>query len=120
MDKPDAFFELRFLVLLGGVESTLEIVEHRQQLLHQPLGGARSELELLARRALAVVVELRHEALERVEVLVPLARHVRERVERYLELLLFLFGEARLVGHGFAAPFSSSITTFSATSTISI
>ena len=47
---------------------------HRQELLDEPLGGARDQVALLARDPLAVVVELGLQPLERVEVLVALAR----------------------------------------------
>ena len=76
--------------------------------------GARDQLLLLARGPLAVVVELRLEALERVEVLVALPRHLGERI-RLLDRLLgpasgLVPGPVRLVGHDFVAPSSSSIT----------
>ena len=32
VDEPDAVLELRLLVLLGGLERTLEVVEDRQKL----------------------------------------------------------------------------------------
>jgi hypothetical protein len=51
---------------------TLEVVEHRQQLLDQPLRGARDQIALIARDPLAVVLELGLETLERVEILVAL------------------------------------------------
>src|SRR5207248_8262388 len=34
--QPNALFELRLLVLLGRGQRPLEVVEHRQELLHQP------------------------------------------------------------------------------------
>ena len=116
MNEAHAVLELRLLVLLGRVERALEVVEHRQQLVHEPLRGARGQLALLARRALAVVVELRLEALERVEVLVALPRHVCERIDLGGRLLagsfgrLLLLGYLRFVGHDRVAPSSSSIT----------
>ena len=58
--------------MLGRVERPLEIVEHRQQLRHEPLRGPRGESVLVAQRALAVVVEVGREPLEIGEVLVPL------------------------------------------------
>ena len=63
------------------LERALEVVDHRQQLLDEPLRGARDQICLVARDPLAVVVELGLQPLERVEVLVPLARHRRERVD---------------------------------------
>ena len=80
VDEPDAVLELRLAVLDRRLERPLEVVEHRQQLLDEPLGGARDELLLLARDPLAVVVELGLQPLERVEVLVALARHLGELV----------------------------------------
>ncbi len=61
---PDALEHLRLLVVLGCVESAIEVVEHRQQLRDEPLGGSRGEGLLVAQRALAVVGELRGDALE--------------------------------------------------------
>ena len=72
VDEAHAVLELRLLVLGRGLERALEVVDHRQQLLDEPLGGARDQARLVARRALAVVVELGLEALQRVEVLVAL------------------------------------------------
>ena len=37
MDEPDALLELRLLVLLGGLERALEIVEDRDEFCDQPL-----------------------------------------------------------------------------------
>src|SRR6185437_6616691 len=54
------------------LERTLEIVEHRNELAHQPLVGARGQLTLVARNPLAVVVELGLQPLERVEIVVAL------------------------------------------------
>ena len=78
----DAFLELRLLVLGRRDERTLEIVEHRQQLLDEPLCRLLGPLALQAGLTLAVVVELRLQALETVEVLVALARHRFELVDR--------------------------------------
>ena len=64
MDEPDAVFELGLLVLGRRDERALEVVEDRQQLLHEPLVRERDELRLLARRPLAVVVEVGGDALE--------------------------------------------------------
>ncbi len=68
MDEPDALLELRLLVLLGRLERALEVVEHGQELLHEPLAGPRDQALLVARGPLAVVVEVGLEALERVEI----------------------------------------------------
>ena len=54
------------------LQRELERVEHREQLLHQALGGPVDERGLLLDHALAVVLELGLHAPERVEVLVPL------------------------------------------------
>ncbi len=70
--EADALLELRFLVCRGELERTLEVVEDRDELLDEPLVGARGQLLLVARHPLAVVVELGLQPLERVEVLVAL------------------------------------------------
>ena len=72
VDEPDALLELRLLVLGGRLERALEVVEHRHELLDEPLVGARGQLLLVARHPLAVVVELGLQPLQRVEVLVAL------------------------------------------------
>ena len=58
VDEPDALLELRLLVLGGSLERPLQVVEHRQQLVQEPLVRAAGQLDLLARDALAVVVEV--------------------------------------------------------------
>ncbi len=58
MDEPDALLQLRFLVLLGGRECALEVVEDRDQLGDQPLVRELDVLLPLARRALLVVLEV--------------------------------------------------------------
>src|SRR5262249_20170376 len=78
MDEPNAVFQLRLLVLLGGHEGTLEIVEHRQDLLGERLPGPRRLRRALACCPFAEVVELRLQPLERVEVLVTLALELDE------------------------------------------
>ena len=70
--EANALLELRLLVLVRGHERPLEVVEHGQELLDEPLGGTRDQALLVARGALAVVVELGREALEVVEVLLGL------------------------------------------------
>ena len=112
MDEPDALLELRLLVLGGGLERALEVVEHGQQLVQEPLVRAAGQLDLLARDALAVVVEVGREA----EVGVVRSRGGFLR-RRLLDDLLLLVLEAvlldlvleRLVGHDVFAS-SSSIT----------
>jgi hypothetical protein len=89
MDELDAVLELRLLVLLGGLEHPLQVVEDRQELLDDPLAGPRDQALLIARGPLAVVVEVGLEVLERVDqflVLVP------ERLE------FCLFGRHGLLG----------------------
>src|SRR5262245_65872149 len=68
MNQPYSFLELRFLMLLGRLERSLEVVHDRQQLLDESLGGPSRESLLLAGGALAVVLELRREPLEFVQV----------------------------------------------------
>jgi hypothetical protein len=124
VDESDALLELRLLVLLRGRERALEVVEDGQELVHEPLGGARDQVGLLARRALAVVVELRLEAPKSVQILVPLARDLRELVDLHLGVSSALsqglslgqsridarVSDLRLFGHDRFAPSSSSIT----------
>ena len=62
VDEPDALLQLRLLVLGGGLERPLEVVEHGQELVQEPLVRAAGQLDLLARDALAVVVEVGGEA----------------------------------------------------------
>ena len=50
----------------------LEVVEHGQELLDEPLVGARDQALLVARDPLAVVLEVGGDALEVVEILVAL------------------------------------------------
>src|SRR5262249_4692987 len=91
-----ALLELCLLVLARGLESTLEVVEHRQQLLQHPLRREPDELRLVALDALAVVLELGLQTPERVEILVALPPRLLERGRlrpllglRPLERLLF-------------------------------
>ena len=63
---------LLLLVLRGGHERSLEVVEHRQELLHQPLVGARDQSFLVTRAPLAVVVEVGRDPLEVGDALVAL------------------------------------------------
>ena len=72
MHEPNAVLELRLLVLLCSAERPLEVVEDGQELLDQPLVGARDQALLIARRPLAVVVELGLDPLERVDQLLVL------------------------------------------------
>ena len=80
----NALEHLRLLVVLGGVERALEVVEHGQELRDDALAGAREDLRLLPRHPLAVVVEVRRDAAEVVEVLVPLALGVLQPREQLL------------------------------------
>ena len=106
-DELDALVELRLLVLAGRDERPLEVVEDGEHRLHQPLVGARDQALLVTRRPLAVVVELGRDALQLVEVLVPLGL---DRGEPLLDLAapLLLLRRGLLVGHEGLA--SSSIT----------
>src|SRR5204862_4093975 len=74
---------LRLLMLRGRLECSLEIVEYRQQLLHQPLVGARGLTLLVARHPLAVVLELGCDPLEIGQVLVPFALDLREQLIQF-------------------------------------
>ncbi len=129
--EPDALLELRLLVVHGGLERALEVVEHGQERLDEPRGGAGGERRLLARHPLAVVVELGLQALQRVEVLVALARerdHVGLRLRAGRGGLLGLPGGGdvhhRLLVHRrlldrLARVTHSSTTSYSASSTTS-
>ena len=82
LHQTNALFELRLLVLFRGRERALEIVEHGQELLDEPLVGARDQALLIARDPLAVVLELGRDPLEVVQVLVTLGlerRHLSPR-----------------------------------------
>jgi len=71
-------------LLVGGLERgqrPLEVVEDGQQVVEEPLGGPPAQLLVLAGDALLVVVELRGDAAQRVEVLIALALGAREGVE---------------------------------------
>ena len=78
VDELDALLELRLFVLLGRLDRPLQVVEDRQELLHDPLAGPRDQGFLVARGPLAVVVEVGLDALERVDQLLVL---VPERLE---------------------------------------
>ncbi len=58
VDEPDAFLELRLLMLLGRRQRALEVVEDRQELADQPLVCERDVLLALARGPLLVVLEV--------------------------------------------------------------
>src|SRR4029453_14801997 len=55
----DAFLQLGLLVRLGSLERALQVVQNRQELLHEPLVGAGDQALLVTRRPVAVVVALR-------------------------------------------------------------
>ena len=97
-------------MLLRRVERPLEVVEHRQELLHEPLVGARDQALLVARGPLAVVVELGGDALQVVEVLVALSLEEREALLELGDGLLDLVGAGLLLG-GHQDCFASSSMT---------
>ena len=103
-DERDALLELRLLVLAGGDERPLEIVDDREHRLHQPLVGARDQVLLVTRGPLAVVVELGRDPLQLVEVVVALGLDGGEPLLQ----LLGLDGLLLLLRHYCLA--SSSIT----------
>ena len=84
LDEPDAVLDGGLFVLGDGVERAAEIVEHREQLLHQPLVRARDQVCLLPRGPLAEVVEVGRDTTQVVQVLVALGR---EGLELLLETL---------------------------------
>ena len=104
-------------------ERTLEIVEDRQQLLHEPLVRERDELLPLARHALAEVVEVGGRPLPAVDRLVALGGESGDLVAAVLRLdLLLILGDGSLVGHYdvFASSSTgSSTTSYSPSSTTS-
>ena len=114
MDKAHALLELRLLVLARrGIERALEIVEHREELLDQPLGRhPRPALACSRADALAVVVELGLEPLQRVEVRVALAAYRLEHnlLWRQTSLAASSTKVSRYADPSPASPSSSSIT----------
>src|SRR2546423_10516285 len=88
--ETNALLELRFLMLRRGLERALEIVEDRQEVLHEPFVRERDELLSLAQRALAEVVEVGRRPLPVVDRLVALGRESGETIlAALLDLLLF-------------------------------
>ena len=112
MDEAHAVLERRLLVLLGRLERATEVVEHRQELLHEPLVRARDERLLVARGPLAEVLELRLQALEPVDELVALG-------DELVGLLDLLFLVLDLFVHYEVFASSSSMTSYSPSSTTS-
>src|SRR5207248_10781224 len=105
VDAPCTVLEPRFLVSGRGLERTCQVVEHGQQLLHEPLVRALAQCGRITCAALAVVVELRREPLQPVEQFVSFSLESLD-VEALLRLLCYL-----LVGHyAFGASCSSSMT----------
>jgi hypothetical protein len=108
VDETHALLELRLLVLLGGGERTLEVVEDRQELTDEPLVRERDVLLALAGGTLLVVLEVGGEPQQPV-------------VLRFRLLLLFRFEllvlRNVLLGHEVGA--SSSTTSYSPSSTTS-
>ena len=80
--RADAHHAVAHLLGLGRVtagqaaERAVERVEHREEVLDQPLGGALDERRLLAQHALAVVLEVGLDPAQRVDELVALARQL--------------------------------------------
>src|SRR5712692_5608603 len=70
MYEPNTVLELRLFMIRRRLERAAEIVEDRDQFLHKPLVRALGERRLLARVALAEVVELRSEPLQAIEELI--------------------------------------------------
>ena len=58
MDEPHSVLDRRLFVLADRVERALEVVEDRQELLHQALVRMRDVLLALARCTLLVIVEV--------------------------------------------------------------
>ena len=87
MDELDALGERR-LLLAGRLQRAVEVVDRRQQLLGELGDAALLRERGLARRALAVVLEVGLRALREQQVLVGLLGLGRELVEVLLDLLL--------------------------------
>ena len=113
MDEAHAVLERRLLVLLGRLERATEVVEHGQELLHEPLVRARDERLLVARGPLAEVLELRLQALEPIDELVALGDELVGLLDLLLLVVLDLFVHYEV----FAS--SSSMTSYSPSSTTS-
>src|SRR5439155_12690257 len=124
LDQSDTVDESRLLVALGCLERPLEVVEHRQELSYEPLVCVRDQTLLVARRTLAVVLEVGLDALSEGEVLVALGGHALEKIVlgwggdgvccRRLRPVALQW----LVAHERVAS-SSSMTSYSASSTTS-
>ena len=97
----NAFENLGVLMVLGGVECALEVVEHGQELCDDTLAGAGEQLHLLARDALAVVVEVGRDAAQVVHRLLVLALRVLEPSQKLVGIARGLGGRrAVLAVHG--------------------
>ena len=96
LDELDALDELCLLMPLGSFERAFQVIENRQELADEPLVRMCDEPLLLARGALAVVLEVRLDALGEVEICVPLGQRGFERIGsrslglRLLDLLVDL------------------------------
>ena len=120
MHKPDTVLELRLFVIRRSLERAPEIIEDRDQLLHEPLARTLGERRLLARVPLAEVVELRSEPLQAVEELIAVSLESVDvdalRLRRDLPVPRThcpwdaALGYLRLVRHAFGASCSSSMT----------
>src|SRR6185312_5606595 len=78
----DPLGHLRLLVVLGGVDGPLEVVEHGQELGHDRLGGPVGLGLRVAGHALAVVVEVGRDAAQVVQIFLrPAPRFGELRVE---------------------------------------
>src|SRR5437660_6728153 len=111
-----ALFELRLLMLRRSFERTLEIVEDRQEILHEPLVRERDELLPLAKRTLAEVVEVGGGPLPAVDRLVALGFESGEAILAALLDRLLVVRLLLLHQEVFA---SSSTTSYSPSSTTS-
>ena len=87
------------LLVTCRLKRTLEVVDHGQQLAHEPALRALARRRRLLGGALAEVLEVRLRALGQVEVLLPLPLCLRERV---VVLSLGLLDRIRALGLGFA------------------
>ena len=82
LDQLHAVDERSLFVALGRLQCPLQVVEHGQQLPDEPLVRVRDQALLVARRPLAVVLEVRLRPLEEIEVLVSLGLGLRKAIVR--------------------------------------
>src|SRR6266478_2445693 len=86
LHQADAFDDLRQVVLLGVIERALQVVQHRQEILQQPLNAEPLHVLLLLHGALLEVVELGRGAQQAVVGLLQPISRLSRALEGLLEL----------------------------------